>query len=229
MLRNAKNLVLAVLLALGATSAANAALSSRDWLTAGDGLLTFDDQSNREWLDLSQTRIGTYNSVVGRLAPGLIFAGFNVASFVDVGSLFYSGGWGSFPGAWGGSESEANYLAGRSIVSLLGGQVGASSYSITGTVRDAVNTIPDFNYNVFLHGIHDTSFGEQRFRSQAEALFSHQHVDSTSPGVFLYRDAAVAAPIPEPETYAMMLAGLGLLGVAARRRKAKLSKQGGNS
>ncbi len=27
------------------------------------------------------------------------------------------------------------------------------------------------------------------------------------------------APIPEPETYAMMLAGLGLLGVAARRRK----------
>ena len=27
------------------------------------------------------------------------------------------------------------------------------------------------------------------------------------------------APVPEPETYAMMLAGLGLLGVAARRRK----------
>jgi hypothetical protein len=29
----------------------------------------------------------------------------------------------------------------------------------------------------------------------------------------------VAAPVPEPETYAMMLAGLGLLGVVARRRK----------
>ena len=28
-----------------------------------------------------------------------------------------------------------------------------------------------------------------------------------------------AAPVPEPETYAMMLAGLGLLGFAARRRK----------
>lgn len=28
------------------------------------------------------------------------------------------------------------------------------------------------------------------------------------------------APVPEPETYALMLAGLGLLGVAARRRKA---------
>lgn len=30
---------------------------------------------------------------------------------------------------------------------------------------------------------------------------------------------AVAAPVPEPETYAMMLAGLGMLGFMARRRK----------
>ncbi len=35
------------------------------------------------------------------------------------------------------------------------------------------------------------------------------------------RPGDVAAPIPEPETYAMMLAGLGLLGVMARRRKQK--------
>ncbi len=32
---------------------------------------------------------------------------------------------------------------------------------------------------------------------------------------------SVTAPIPEPETYAMLLAGLGLLGFAARRRKLK--------
>lgn len=33
------------------------------------------------------------------------------------------------------------------------------------------------------------------------------------------QDLAVFAPVPEPETYAMMLAGLGLMGFVARRRK----------
>jgi hypothetical protein len=34
-------------------------------------------------------------------------------------------------------------------------------------------------------------------------------------------DTLTTAPVPEPETYAMLMAGLGLMGVAARRRKAK--------
>ena len=32
---------------------------------------------------------------------------------------------------------------------------------------------------------------------------------------------AISAPVPEPETYAMLLAGLGLMGAVARRRKAQ--------
>lgn len=36
-----------------------------------------------------------------------------------------------------------------------------------------------------------------------------------------YRGDMTVAPVPEPETYAMMLAGLGLLGVFAKRRKQK--------
>ena len=35
--------------------------------------------------------------------------------------------------------------------------------------------------------------------------------------------ATTTAPIPEPETYAMMLAGLGLMGFVARRRKQRLA------
>jgi hypothetical protein len=40
-------------------------------------------------------------------------------------------------------------------------------------------------------------------------------------GVQAYELGVISAPVPEPETYAMMLAGLGLLGVMARRRKAR--------
>ena len=39
-------------------------------------------------------------------------------------------------------------------------------------------------------------------------------------GLF-YRDVQYTAAVPEPETYAMLLAGLGMMGFMARRRKAK--------
>jgi hypothetical protein len=37
----------------------------------------------------------------------------------------------------------------------------------------------------------------------------------------IYAMDGLAQAVPEPETYAMLLAGLGLTGFAARRRKAK--------
>lgn len=59
----------------------------------------------------------------------------------------------------------------------------------------------------------NTSIGYQDFYNHKTALSSYS---------LAVRDGDVAvSPIPEPETYAMMLAGLGLLGVMARRRKQK--------
>ena len=51
---------------------------------------------------------------------------------------------------------------------------------------------------------------------------SYTSISFTTPNYEYYYGATVGAPVaavPEPETYAMMLAGLGLLGFAARRRK----------
>jgi hypothetical protein len=43
------------------------------------------------------------------------------------------------------------------------------------------------------------------------------------PSIDNLRINELAAPVPEPETYAMLLAGLGLMGCIARRRKQKLA------
>lgn len=63
--------------------------------------------------------------------------------------------------------------------------------------------------------------------------FSSVHFDAydhvASGTAFKYKfapfshDGETTSPIPEPETYAMLLAGLGLLGFVARRRKLKLA------
>ncbi len=42
---------------------------------------------------------------------------------------------------------------------------------------------------------------------------------SSSSGPNAYAGSVVISPVPEPETYAMLLAGLGLIGFTARRRK----------
>lgn len=73
-----------------------------------------------------------------------------------------------------------------------------------GTGKDAVN------YNDL------TAF--YRFDAGATGLKKIiNSVDSIS-NATLYRSGAMA-PVPEPETYAMLLAGLGMVGLIARRRK----------
>ena len=52
---------------------------------------------------------------------------------------------------------------------------------------------------------------------------SAQWIWAGSSDTILLRTAATVAAVPEPETYAMLLAGLGLRGFVARRRQQKNS------
>jgi len=54
-----------------------------------------------------------------------------------------------------------------------------------------------------------------------QAIFDRDHNEDSSSSSSGHPDCNPVSAIPEPETYAMMLAGLGLMGFVARRRKAK--------
>jgi hypothetical protein len=56
---------------------------------------------------------------------------------------------------------------------------------------------------------------------QYSLLVAQNHLASADPLLVEGGQLLVMAAVPEPETYAMMLAGLGMLGFAARRRNAK--------
>jgi hypothetical protein len=66
--------------------------------------------------------------------------------------------------------------------------------SWTGNPMNVLAAVPAGSYQLALSGVADGSAGGNYTLS-------------------------LAAPVPEPESYAMMLAGLGLLGLAARRRR----------
>jgi len=66
------------------------------------------------------------------------------------------------------------------------------------------------------HQVWDIHFNGSTFVTTQIGTFPAQPED----GIFV-TSAIIRNPVPEPETYAMLIAGLGILGFAARRRKQK--------
>jgi hypothetical protein len=81
--------------------ATQAAVFSHDWKTPGDGLLTYDDLNQREWLDLTVTRLAPYpgitfeekyQALLSELASTGSLDGFNIAQKSDLTALAISAG-----------------------------------------------------------------------------------------------------------------------------------------
>jgi len=171
---------------------------------------------------------GTYAT-----APSVVAGGFNV--FAPSGeSVWYgdssfglssNGSWNNFAwvGGYCGSDSCTATIDLGGSFSSVGGFMnyatpGYGSAVISAIAADGVTVLEsyalDIQAPIATSGTNDGAF-RGIARSGSDIAFFR-----LSGSYLIAHDITIAA-VPEPETYAMLLAGLGVMGAVARRRKAK--------
>lgn len=132
-------------------------------------------------------------------------------SYRDVLSLSINGGsaiTGSF-NLGGGGTSDTSF-GGATAVTV--NQNGVNPGTVIGW-QGGTTTITGLRFNL-LAGVNTFTFA---YSAPGALNYGGQPLSDEGWGI----KSAMVTAVPEPETYAMMLAGLGLMGAIARRRKAK--------
>ena len=206
-------LFLALLFTATATTPLSAAVIERDWLAPGDGLLTYDTVSNREWLDLTETILAQfpgsstgsqYPNVVSQTGSGGQFEGFVVATESDVAELAVSAGIDINT-----LDYNSNEAASHELINLLG---------VTASTLPSLASI----------GVFPESGSDPMLLSITRRVSSLQAGLATFPlssfagdrpsreiGVYLYRNA-----VPEPAASTVALLATFLLSIIRGRSKA---------
>jgi hypothetical protein len=158
-------------------------------------------------------------------APGIVWSSNNSNSvFGYTGGYGFAGNgyWDGKPAMIGSNSSTATME--YSFANLLSGVGGLINYApgfgdaATISIFDSQHTLLESSVlNFATNGI-----GEFHGFQQSSANIAYFSLAGSFIGL---RDLTITSvtAVPEPETYAMMLAGLGLMGAVARRRKAKLT------
>lgn len=189
-------------------SNAYSALIEKDWHTLGDGLITYDSRTDLEWLDLTQTSALSWDFVSQQFGNTGSFAGFRYATLLEIRGLFQSA---SIPKI--NQDSALNLAPVHGLLNLVGTlRPGATASWTIGLSGESPTGFPTVRYTANLETLDYRGIG------RANVPLSTQDTNFAGAGdlgSWLVR----IAPVPEAETYAMMLAGLGLVGLMAKRRK----------
>ena len=207
---------------LGAMGSAQAVLQARD--LNGDTFTDayYDTALDITWLkDANAAGLNRDWSSANSWAEGLVFGGY------DDWRLARTNGTGPiesrvdclraapFECAAGGNELGYMYafnIEGRGNRTAFDDSI--QHYYWSGTKFDTLGRVWAFNFD----------YGIDFFVSEHVALSENVAI-GYGLSAWAVRPGDVIAAVPEPETYAMLLAGLGLLGFAARRRKQRGLRQ----
>lgn len=165
--------------------------------------------------------LGYFGAGPQTLAPGVIWSSANNNSVYgyDAGYGFADNGlWSGFPMAGTNDTSSTMMLAFSQAVSGVGAFLNyAPRYYGTATIAayDSSFALIESTTLTFLT---NGNQNQGEFHGFLENTPSISYFTMT--GGFVGATDFTVVAVPEPETYGMLLAGLGLLGLAARRRKA---------
>ena len=192
------------------------------------GLQTYDTQSGLEWLDLSQTRGLSFDEVSAQLGVGGLYAGYRYATTLEAQTLLGEFG---LPivsyttyaaNTWAPNLANFDALLGLNVGGLgpaygfeaetgdvVGGSYHTLFYGTGSAMNTALNADPGDAFGAGDRLIsHSAEVTVGYSASYAERNLSH----------FLVRTAVPVTAVPEPGTYALMLAGLAGVGWVSRRR-----------
>lgn len=193
------------------------------------GLTTLDTVSSLEWLDLTQTTGKSFNQVTGEFGTGGLYEGYRYASAAEAQDIFRQVG---LPVThYVNTPLNQNKPALDLFNSLFGLNFGGlgTPYGFVGQVGDVIPGYAGMHFLFFgypssintdvpLNTLLGAS-GEQLYSTYEATVGLASNSTLYGTASFIVKQAQVIAPVPESSTYVLMLAGLGVLGFVARRRK----------
>jgi len=195
---------------------ARAAVFERDWKTPGDGLLTYDDVNQREWLDFSVSRLDQFpeprvGNAIAQISPGGIFDGFTWATRQDVIQFAQSAGVDTTTTNFAINQSATSHL-----ITLLG-----VSFQNANTMRsigfiDEIDGTRQFGADFYIAFNSITGQGSQAgLLVSASDDFLHL---APQAGLMLYRI------VPEPSSLQFVICALSSLPLRRHRHRTKATQ-----
>jgi hypothetical protein len=178
---------------------------------AGSPAVTFNFLDTSQYLDHLQAKFTLTGSETGQAATGSVDQGNILGTF----AFLYTGPTQTFMGHTY-TQNKTNLLSGVYTLAHISGKGSSGSFhdsTDVGTVTFSSDIITSLPYAA----VRDFSFSLSSIAKPGLSYVAGQSLKNfkaASSGVFS------AAYVPEPATWAMMITGFGLLGLAARRRRA---------